>query len=58
MPQQLTEQEVEKEIIDAIECVGAKSMKDMGAIMNILKPKLAGKTNMADVSKKIKIKLI
>jgi len=30
----------------------------MGAIMNILKPKLAGKTNMADVSKKIKIKLI
>jgi uncharacterized protein YqeY len=58
MPQQLPEQEVEKEIIDAIESVGANSMKDMGAIMNILKPKLAGKTNMADVSKKIKIKLI
>ena len=30
MPQQLTEQEVEKEIIDAIESVGANSMKDMG----------------------------
>ena len=58
MPQQLTEQEVEKEIIDAIQTVGADSMKDMGAIMNILKPKLAGKTNMADVSKKIKAKLI
>ena len=58
MPQQLTEQEVEKVIIDAIESAGANSMKDMGAIMNILKPKLAGKTNMADVSQKIKTKLI
>ena len=57
MPQQLTEQEVEKVISDAIESIGANSMKDMGAIMNILKPKLAGKTNMADVSKKIKTKL-
>ena len=57
MPQQLTEQEVEEAIIDAIESAGANSMKDMGVIMNILKPKLAGKTNMADVSKKIKTKL-
>ena len=57
MPQQLTEKEVEKEIIDVIESTGANSMKDMGTIMNILKPKLAGKTNMADVSKKIKTKL-
>jgi len=57
MPQQLTEKEVEKAIIDAIESAGANSMKDMGAIMNILKPMLTGKTNMANVSKKIKIKL-
>ena len=57
MPQQLTEQEVEEAIIDAIESAGANSMKDMGVIMNILKHKLAGKTNMADVSKKIKTKL-
>jgi uncharacterized protein YqeY len=57
MPQQLTEKEVEKMIVDAIESSGANSMKDMGAIMNILKPKLVGKANMANVSKKIKIKL-
>ena len=57
MPQQLTEQEVEKVIIDAIESAGANSMKDMGSIMNILKPELSGKTNMADVSQKIKTKL-
>ena len=56
MPQQFTEDEVEKFIIDAIEASGAKSMKDMGTVMGILKPKLAGKANMADVSKKIKIK--
>jgi uncharacterized protein YqeY len=57
MPQQLTEQEVEEAIVAAIESAGANSMKDMGAIMNILKPKLAGKTNMADVSQNIKTKL-
>ena len=57
MPQQLSEVEVEKAIFDAIENIGAKSMKDMGAVMGILKSQLAGKANMADVSKKIKIKL-
>ena len=57
MPLQFTEQEVEKAIVNAIESTGANSMKDMGAIMNILKPKLAGKANMADVSNKIKTKL-
>ena len=57
MPQQLSEDEVEKVIFDAIESSGAQSMKDMGVVMGILKSKLAGKANMADVSKKIKIKL-
>ena len=57
MPQQLTEEEVEKIIVEAIESSGAKSMKDMGLIMGIIKPKLAGKANMADVSKKIKTKI-
>ena len=57
MPEQLTEQEVDKIISNAIESTGANSMKDMGSIMNILKPELSGKTNMADVSQKIKLKL-
>ena len=57
MPQQLTKEEVEKIIVEAIESSGAKSMKDMGLIMGIIKPKLAGKANMADVSKKIKTKI-
>ena len=57
MPEQLTDQEIEKLIVTTIEASGANSMKDMGSIMNILKPKLAGKANMGDVSKKIKKKL-
>ena len=57
MPQQLTEEEDEKIIVDAIESSGAKSMKDMGLIMGIIKPQLAGKANMADVSQKIKTKI-
>ena len=58
MPKQLSDQELEEFIIDAIKVSGANSMKDMGSIMNILKSKLAGKANMAEVSKKIKEKLI
>ena len=58
MPKQLSDQELEEFIIDAIKVSGAHSMKDMGSIMNILKSKLAGKANMAEVSKKIKEKLI
>jgi len=57
MPQQLTEDEVEKAVIDVIESSEAKSIKDMGVVMGILKPMLVGKANMADVSKKIKAKL-
>ncbi len=57
MPEQLSEDEVEKVIVHVIESCGAQSMKDMGAVMGILKSKLVGKANMADVSKKIKIKL-
>jgi len=58
MPKQLSDREIEELIINAIEASGANSMKDMGSIMNVLKPKLAGKANMAEVSKKIKEKLI
>ena len=57
MPEQLTDQEIEEFIVTTIEASGANSMKDMRSIMNILKPKLAGKANMGDVSKKIKEKL-
>jgi len=57
MPEPLSSENIEKEIDSAIEAIGAKSMKDMGAVMNAVKPKVLGKANMTEVSQKIKEKL-
>jgi|TARA_B110000003_G_scaffold227247_1_gene228440 hypothetical protein len=58
MPEPLEESEILKIIDEAIKSLSASSMKDMGAVMNAVKPALSGKANMADVSQKIKSKLI
>ena len=57
MPEPLSLEEVEKEIDEAIKVSDAKSMKDMGSVMNLVKTKLSGRANMAEVSQKIKEKL-
>jgi len=57
MPEPLSFEEVEKEINEAIIASDAKSMKDMGSVMNLVKTKLSGRANMAEVSQKIKEKL-
>ena len=57
MPEPLSSEDVEKEIDSAIKAVDAKSMKDMGAVMNAVKLKVSGRANMAEVSQKIKEKL-
>ena len=57
MPQQMELAEVDKIILDIIKKTGASSMKDMGPVMSQAKEILAGKANMAEVSKIIKIKL-
>ena len=57
MPEPLSLEEVEKEIDEAIKASDAKSMKDMGSVMNLVKTKLSGRANMAEVSQKIKEKL-
>ena len=57
MPEPLSLEEVEKEIDEAIKASDAKSMKDMGSVMNLVKTKLSGRVNMAEVSQKIKEKL-
>tara|TARA_B100000768_G_scaffold170107_1_gene176208 strand:- start:547 stop:990 length:444 start_codon:yes stop_codon:yes gene_type:complete len=58
MPEPLEDSEILKIIDEAIKSLSASSMKDMGAVMNVVKPALSGKANMADVSQKIKSKLI
>ena len=57
MPEPLEEVEVLNIIDKAIKNLSASSMKDMGAVMNAVKPQLSGKANMADVSQTIKSKL-
>ena len=54
MPASLTEQEVDSLIAQTIEATDASSMKDMGKIMGILKPKMQGRADMGEVSKKIR----
>jgi uncharacterized protein len=57
MPQPLTDEEISSLIDQALADSGAESMRDMGKVMAILKPKLQGKADMGAVSGKIKARL-
>ena len=57
MPAQLSDAELDKLVAEAMAESGAASVKDMGKVMGILKPKVAGKADMGAVSAKIKAKL-
>lgn len=57
MPQQLSETEIAGETAAAIAAAGAKGMQDMGKVMAILKPRLAGRADMAKVSSLVKAAL-
>ena len=57
MPEQLSTEEVSKLIDDAITEVGATTVKDMGKVMAILRPKLAGKADASEAGDLIKKKL-
>ena len=50
MPQALSDAEVEAEIAAAMQATGAKAMADMGKVMAVLKPKLAGRADNRLVS--------
>lgn len=54
LPAALSEDKVDQLITEALTSSGAESMKDMGKVMGILKPKLAGRADMGAVSAKIK----
>ena len=57
MPEQLSDQAVSAAIAEAIAAAGAQGAKDMGKVMAILKPKLAGQADMTKVSALVKSKL-
>lgn len=57
LPQALSETEITQLIDEAVNQTSASSMKDMGAVMAILKPQMQGRADMSQVSKLIKAKL-
>jgi uncharacterized protein YqeY len=57
LPAALSDAEVEAMVREAIAECGAASIKDMGKVMGVLKPKMQGRADMAVVSQKIKAAL-
>jgi len=57
MPQQLSEAEIGAVITEVITATGAKGPQDMGKVMGMIKPKLAGRADMGKVSALIKTQL-
>ncbi len=57
LPEALSDQEINQLIGEAIQQSGAASMKEMGKVMGILKPKLQGRADMGKVSQQIKSQL-
>lgn len=54
LPQALSDDEIDALVKEAIELSGAASIKDMGKVMGLLKPKMQGRADMSVVSAKIK----
>ncbi len=57
MPAAMSAAEVEAAVAEAISSSGAKLMADMGKVMAVLKPKLAGRADLGKVSALVKTRL-
>lgn len=57
LPAQLTEAEIDALVAKTIADTGAAGIRDMGKVMNALRPQLAGRADMGAVSNRIKAKL-
>jgi uncharacterized protein YqeY len=57
MPKQMSEAEVATAIEQAVAASGAASVQDMGKVMAILKPQLAGRADLGKVSGQVKAAL-
>ena len=58
LPEQLSENEINDIITNSIRSSGAKSIKDMGKVINLIKDEYNGKMDFGVVSKIIKAKLL
>jgi hypothetical protein len=57
LPAQASDAEISQFIKEAIAATGAASIKDMGKVVGILKPKLQGRADMGKVSALVKAQL-
>jgi uncharacterized protein len=57
LPEKMGREEMAAAVAAAVAETGAKGPADMGKLMAVLKPKLAGKADMAEVSKLVKAAL-
>ncbi|MFT6796526.1 MAG: hypothetical protein ACJART_001668 [Maribacter sp.] len=57
LPEQLTEEEIEKVVILSIAATGASGMKDMGKVMGMVSKELAGQADGKTISNIVKNKL-
>ena len=57
LPAQLSAAEIEAIVASAISTAGASSARDMGKVVGLVKPQLAGRADMGQVSALIKQKL-
>lgn len=57
MPQAMSPAEVEAIVVKAVADSGAKAPADMGKVMALVKPQIAGRADMAVVSKLVKAQL-
>ena len=57
LPEKMGKDEIAAAVAAAVAETGAKGPADMGKLMGVLKPRLAGKADMAEVSKLVKAAL-
>jgi hypothetical protein len=54
LPEPLSESQIDDLVQSTVNEVGAASMRDMGRVMGILKPRLQGRADLSSVSAKVK----
>jgi uncharacterized protein YqeY len=57
LPRQMSDAEVQEQINSVVAETGASGIKDMGKVMALLKPRLAGRADMGKVSALVKSRL-
>nr|WP_298930253.1 GatB/YqeY domain-containing protein [uncultured Allomuricauda sp.] len=57
LPEQLTEEEIEKVVVMTIDSISASGMQDMGKVMGIVSKELAGQADGKTISSIVKAKL-